>query len=139
MADADQSWIPDYLASRAFGPRPLWELLVEGRGYVLGTRVRERAYETLKRQWPKTLGLLELSRVAVELGSDLGLSVPILSRDGNIARLRVYLNFEDAKNPEFLERFGNYSGPKNTADLNSQTSLVRPDLSEYFAEFKISS
>ncbi len=137
MADADASWLPNYLAGRSPGPRPLWELLVEGRGYVLGTRVRERAYETLKRQWPKSLGLLELSRVAVELDSDLGLSVPILWRDGDIARLRVCLNFEDAKNPEFLERFRTYSGPKNTADLNPHTALVLPDLSEYFAEFRI--
>lgn len=137
MFHADRSWIPDYLAGRSFGPHPLWELLVEGRGYVLGTRVRKPAYETLKGQWLESLGLLELSRVAVELGSDFGLHVPILSREGDVARLRMHLNFGDAKNPEFLKRLQNYEGSKNTADLNPNSDLVLPDLSAYYAEFQI--
>ncbi len=137
MSSPDQSWIPNYLAGHAFGPRPLWELLVQGRGFVLGTRVRERAYESVKRAWPRSLGLLKLSRVAVELGSDLGFIAPLLTVDGNLARLKVCLNFEDARNPEFLTRLGAHKGPKNTADLNQHTDLVLPDLSGYRAEFRI--
>jgi hypothetical protein len=73
MRSTEPSWMASYLSGSPMGERPLWELLVDGRGFVLGTRVRERAYDTVKRKWPQSLGLLELSRVAVELNSDLGL------------------------------------------------------------------
>lgn len=119
------------------GERPLWELLVDGRGFVLGTRVRERAYDTVKRKWPQSLGLLELSRVAVELNSDLGLITPFLVVEAERMRLGFYLNFADAKDPGFLDRLASYDGPKNTADLNASADLVRPDLKEYFVEFPL--
>ena len=119
------------------GESPLWELLVEGRGFVLGTRVRERAYETVKRTWPGSLGLLELSRVAVELDSDLGLISPFLTIDSNKVRLTLQLSFADANDPAFLERFSKYQGPKNTRDLNASASLVVPDLTHHFVEFNL--
>jgi hypothetical protein len=137
MNSTDRSWISNYLAGQPFGSDPLWELLIEGRGFVLGTRVRQLAYETVKREWPRSLGLLELSRVAVELGSDLGFAGSILTVHGDTAQLRMYLNFEDAKNPEFLDRLSRYDGPKNTADLNQHTDLVLPDLSKHFVDFKL--
>src|SRR5260370_34138307 len=49
MVSADSSWMSSYLPGSPMGQTPLWEFLVEGRGFVLGTRVRERAYDTVKR------------------------------------------------------------------------------------------
>lgn len=119
------------------GKRPLWELLVEGRGFVLGTHVRELAYDTVRRTWPRSLGLLELSRVAVELNSDLGLICPFLTVESNRIRLTLQLSFAYAQDPSFLEQFSKYQGPKNTADLNASSDLVLPDLSDHFAEFTL--
>ena len=137
MHSDDLSWIPSYLSGTPMGSQPLWELLVEGRAFILGTRVREMAYETVKRTWPRSMGLLELSRVAVQLNSDLGLICPVVKIDGSTARLTLELEFADARNPEFLQRFSLFDGPKNTADLNALVPLVTPDLSDLFVEFKI--
>ena len=137
MGSGDQSWISSYLSGAQMGESPLWELLVEGRGFVLGTRIRERAYETIKRTWPASLGLLELSRVAVELISDLGLICPFLTIKSKKVRLTLQLNFTDAKRPAFLEKLSKYDGPKNTRDLNASASLVVPDLRDHFAEFTL--
>jgi hypothetical protein len=132
---SDDGWITSYLASEPRGPRPLWELLVDGRGVVLGTGVRERAYETIKRTWPQSLALLELSRVAVELGSDLGLITPVVTADEAAVEVKLYLDFRDATNDMFLARLARFSGPKNTVDLNPSRDLVVPDLREYVARF----
>lgn len=137
MTSADRSWIPNYLSGRARSDDPLWELLIEGRGLVLGTEVRQRACETVKRSWPKSLGLLELSRVAVELGSDLGQIAPILTVNGGTATLALYLNFRDAESTDFLDRLAAYDGPKNTADLNAQSELVLPDLMDYSVQWQV--
>ncbi len=137
MGSTDSSWMSSYLSGSQMGERPLWELLVEGRGFVLGTRVRERAYDTVKRTWPRSLGLLELSRVAVELNSDLGLICPFLMVESDRIRLTLQFSFADAQDPGFLDRFSKYDGPKNTADLNASADLVLPDLSDHFAEFTL--
>jgi hypothetical protein len=38
------------------------------------------------------------------------------------------INFEDATNPSFLERFAAFDGPKNTGDLGADSDLIVPDL-----------
>ena len=136
-AFSEAYWIENYLKGQAMGPLPLWELLVEGRGFILGTHIRKLAYETVRQTWPKSLGLLELSRIAVELDSDLGLISPILTGNENRASLKLYLDFEDAQNPVFLDKLKKYQGPKNTTDLNINSDLVLPDLSNYFVEFEV--
>jgi hypothetical protein len=142
MASADRSWILDYLSGKLLGPEPLWELLVEGRGFVLGTELRQHAYEVVKHEWPRSLALLEISRLAVELRSDLGLIVPRLTVQGNVARVDAYMNMEDAENPEFLGRLRNYvinrEGPMNAADLSQMSEEMRvPDLRGHSVEFAL--
>lgn len=137
MRSNGSSWISSYLAGLSMGAAPLWELLVEGRAIILSTRIRKLAYETVKRTWPNSLGLLELSRVAVFLDSDLGLIWPLITINGRRASLKLYLNFADATNESFLERFSKFDGPKNTTDLNASSAIVPPDLTNYFVEFKI--
>lgn len=133
----DRSWIDKYLSGQP-SEQPTWELLVEGRGLILGTEVRQRAYETVRNEWPDSLALLELSRVAVELGSDLGFIAPIVTVADGWAELKMYLDFRDATNPAFLYRLGRYDGPKNTADLNGKSDLVLPDLTPFSARFEVS-
>jgi hypothetical protein len=81
LDDASADWMRAYLRGEAAGPDPVWELVVDGRGLVLGTELRKAAYEVVKATWPRSLALLELARLGVELDSDLGLIVPMAVRD----------------------------------------------------------
>jgi hypothetical protein len=117
-----------YLRGDAESPKPIWELVVDGRAVIFGTELREAAYQVVKRTWPASLALLELSRVAVELRSDLGLILPMVLSGSHRRRVEFTMNFQDAQEKAFLDRFAAYDGPKNTADLNATSSLVVPDL-----------
>jgi hypothetical protein len=99
------------------------------------TSLRERAYQALVAEWPKSLPLLELSRVAAPLGSDLGVISPIVTLGMKKGRIDMMMNFADATNETFLERLRKYTGPKNTKDLNASSALVRPDLRHLSTEF----
>jgi hypothetical protein len=127
----DRSWMLPYLRGEPSGDHPVWEVLVDGRAVVFGTALREAAYEVVKQVWPRSLALLELSRVAVELGSDLGLITPMVLGSTNDHRVDFAMNFADATDQGFLERFAEYAGPKNTADLGPESDLVLPDLRPY--------
>lgn len=128
-------WIDNYLSGKPMSPTPLWEMILDGRALIQTTSVRELAYDRVKSKWPLSLGLLELSRVAVELKSDLGLIVPIISKYGHTHKMSLYLNFRDASNESFLNQFSTFSGPINTADLNVNTDLIVPDLRKYSVTF----
>lgn len=131
----DLAWADDYFAGNQFGAEPIWEIVVEGRALILGTDLRENAYETVKSAWPASLPLLELARIAVELNSDLGLITPSLIEDRGRRRVSYVMNFKDAKAEAFLENFGSFTGPKNTQDLQPESDLVMPNLSH--AQFYI--
>jgi hypothetical protein len=124
----DLGWAEDYLAGNALGADPIWEILVDGRAFVLGTDLRKTAYDTVKKAWPRSLALLELARVGVELDSDLGLIGPLLLQDGDRVRVNYAMNFKDATDDGFLSRFTAFDGPKNTDDLRPDSALVVPDL-----------
>ncbi len=127
----EESWATSYFSGIQRSSNPVWELLVEGRAVVLGTEIRERAYEVVKRTWPQSLGLLELSRVAVEVGSDLGLIAPVVWLDRDILHMRLMINFEDANCEQFLARLRNFKGARNTRDLKATTELCTPDLTSW--------
>lgn len=89
----DSNWINDFDALPIDTARRYWsgentksplpESLLSGRFLIYGTTVRSRAYETIKRNWPNSLAMLELSRLAVAFGSDLGTISPWLKREGD--------------------------------------------------------
>ena len=123
-----EEWMPGYLRAEPKGDSPHWELVVDGRALVLGTDLRERAYETVRATWPRSLPALELARVAVELGSDLGLITALAVEDPAGVRITYVMNFKDATSPAFLERLAAFDGPKNHADFGPGWGLVVPDL-----------
>jgi hypothetical protein len=125
----DQVWAASYFGGEP-SLAPIWELLIDGRAVVYGTEIRKRAYNTVKATWPASLPLLELARVAVELRSDLGLITAAFVDEGDQLAVRYVMNFADATNPVFLERFAAFDGPKNTQDLTPSSDLVVPDLSD---------
>jgi hypothetical protein len=131
IGSGDRSWMLPYLRGEPSGDDPIWELLVDGRAVIFGTQLREAAYEVVQRVWPQSLALLELSRVAVEFRSDLGVITPMVLGQVNDHRVDFAMNFVDATNQEFLERFSRYDGPKNQNDLGPGSDLVLPDLRPY--------
>ena len=131
LGSPDSQWMNDYFAGKPTAD-PIWELLIDGRALVFGKSLRETAYETVKAAWPRSLALLELARVAAELNSDLGLITAMLFTVGTNLEVRYAMNFIDATNPDFLQRFGEFQGPKNTNDLTPDSDLVQPDLTGRF-------
>ena len=86
---------------------PVWETVAEGRLYVLGTELRERAYEALKKWFPKSLLLLETSRMAAWIGSDLGNCCGWLHQvEDNLDELSLdyLMDLRHANDAEFLQR-----------------------------------
>jgi len=126
--DFDAAWMRAYLRGEPHGEPPIWETLVDGRALVFGTSLRQAAYEVVRAEWPQSLALLELSRVAPYLDSELGLITAFVVNDDRGKRVRYYLNFVDSENPDFLKRLREYTGPKNTRDLNASSELILPNL-----------
>lgn len=115
-------WIERYVAGEAYNDAPLWEHVVEGTAFVYGTELRQRAYSTVRRTWPESLALLELGRIAAELGSSLGRVVGLpVSAGGRNLRVRYILDMVEAEQPEFLSRLKAFledsGNPVNRADL----------------------
>ena len=100
---------------------PIWETMVEGRVIILGTELRERAYQVVKSHWPKSLMLLEISRLAALIGSDLGSIHAYLDELETEYLVDYRMNVQDAENAEFLSNLSNLmqsDHPKNWADLD---------------------
>lgn len=118
---------------------PCWEYLINGSALILNTSVRNRAYKIIKARLPASLGLLELSRVALLLNSNLGHCTPWIRRvSTDEFKLGYLMNSEDMTNKSFLNQLKHFKGIKNTQDLNASSELVVPDLSPFFCIFKMS-
>lgn len=83
-------------------PHP--EALLSGRFFILGTTVRKRAYETIRRTWPNALALLELSRLAVEFDSDFGSISPWIIQSGEKKLIGHIFRYDAQEGPEILRR-----------------------------------
>jgi hypothetical protein len=117
----DASWIPHYWKGSAYpGVEPVWETLVDGRLWVLGTDIRERAYLAVKSEFPDSLMLLELARQAACVGSNLGSITAWMRPVGNDMVLDYCMNMLDADSPELhrkLREFSESGHPINRADM----------------------
>lgn len=103
--DIQLEWMQHYWNGDPFpNEEPVWEKLVEGNVVVLGTRLRERAYEVVKAEWPNSLRQLEISRLAALVGSDLGVIQAFLRELEDEYLVEYYANWRDAENPEFLSK-----------------------------------
>ena len=113
--------------------------LINSRASVLGTDLRKRAYHTLKAQFPQSLALLEIGRIAAWTGSDLGNVCGFLLDRGVDFRLEYWMNMEDAEDAEFLGRLKKLRDSdhlrSNWADLlphiDNESSGAAPDFRAY--------
>lgn len=101
----DLSWIDRYWRGEVYPNKiPIWETVIEGRIIVLGTDLRNRAYEVIKKEFPQALGILEIARQAAWIGSDLGNVVAWLTEDQDNILMNYLMDWRDATNPDFLKR-----------------------------------
>lgn len=136
----NEEWINKYWSGVPYpGKNPVWELIVQGRGVLCGTELRERAYTTVYANCPEAVSILEVSRIAAHVGSDLGQTSAwaVRKNDGTI-NLSFLLDMRDAENTDFLERVRLYDGPRNHKDLavgGEYFSL--PDFSAFSCQFSV--
>jgi hypothetical protein len=126
VTDQPGDWIAHYWAGEACpGKTPIWETLVDGRLLVLGTDLRTRAYDVIKRRFPDSLTFLEIARMAAWVGSDLGSVSAFLREEGDDLVLSYLMDMRDAENPEFIENLQKYKdegNPINWADITPNLS-----------------
>jgi hypothetical protein len=146
----DSNWITDFDSLPPATARKYWngeqtkspqiECLLTGRFFILGTAVRQRAYETIKKTNPGSLALLELSRLAVEFSSDLGSSSPWIVREGENITATYVIRYSEEEGVEVFakalkEKQKNDSFAINWVDIEP---LRRPEPSaELDAKFKL--
>ena len=117
----NDEWIQRYWQGEPYPHmEPVWETIVEGKVSVLGTRVRERAYEVVKVHWPDSLMLLEISRLGAWIGSDIGSISVFMADAAEDYRFSFGMDMRDANDTDFLARLTQLieSGhPVNWADI----------------------
>jgi hypothetical protein len=135
----DLDWTNRYWDGEPFPDRlPIWETIFEGRMFVLGTELRNRAYAVIRETFPESLGLLEIARQAAWVDSDLGNTAAWLAEEGEDIALHYLLDMRDASNPNFLAKLDQLkkeNHPVNWDDLRphlEKGSFGRvPDLRPY--------
>lgn len=124
LITSELSQFDQYWEGREYpGKVPLWETIIEGRMIVLGTDLRNRAYEVIRREYPRSVALLEIARLAAWVGSDLGNVRAWLQDDGDNVSLHYLLDMRDANDTKFLselEQLKLEGHPINWADLHQE-------------------
>ena len=115
-------WMPRYWDGEPFpNKEPIWEAVVEGKAIVLGTELRQRAYDVVKSYWPDSLALLEIARLGAWCGSDIGNISAFLLEDATSYNLNYLLDMRDVENEEFLSntlpKLLESGHPVNQADI----------------------
>jgi hypothetical protein len=135
-----EGWIAKYWSGEVYpGRAPVWELLVQGRAVICGTELRERAYKVVLGKFPESVSILEISRIAAHVGSDLGhVSAWAIREDDGSLTCSFFLDMRDADRPEFLERVRQYNGPRNYKDLAVGGEYFGvPDFREFSSTFAV--
>jgi hypothetical protein len=97
-----------------------------------GSRFREDLLAEVSIHPTATASRYDAEWITHHFGSPDSLITGMLLNAGTNLEVRYAMNFVDAKNPDFLKRFGEFEGPKNTDDLTPDSDLVQPDLTDRF-------
>jgi hypothetical protein len=104
----DLLWAHKYWSGEEKSDRPHWEQIVEGRGVILTTALRQRALKRIEDEYPHLPGELEIGRLAAELGSDLNVVAPfvLVQRPGTLSS-EYFLDARD-HTADFMTRLENH-------------------------------
>lgn len=106
--------------------QPIWEVLLDGSVTIWGTGLRQRAYEVTKQRSPSALSLLELSRLAAGLGSDLGHVSALVTTEKEKLLLSFHIDMRDADNTVYTDQLGAYI-KANPVNVNFHDLAVGDD------------
>jgi hypothetical protein len=116
--------------------QPIWEVLLDGAITIWGTELRQRAYEVTRQRSPFAVALLELSRLAASLGSDLGHISALATTQKEKPLLSFFIDMRDAENADFTDRLSAYiAANPNSANFHDLgiggDKLVKPNFITY--------
>lgn len=135
----DEAWMMEYWSGNPCPlatDGPIWESITYTPGLVYGTDIKTRAYQRIAEEFPNSLGMLELSRLAATGGFLAGHCAPyIFLNSQKRPQVGFLLREAEFRSPEFLEYLKKPNVAKNTQDLNIRSSLSTPDFRPYY--FKI--
>lgn len=138
--NSNESWMNSYWNGEPCpdnSATPLWELLVNGRGVIYGTDLRQKAYDLIAKNQPKILGLLECARIGALHGFDVGQIVPFVQKISDQKYQVVYImDKRDINNPTFVNIVKN-EPQKNIKDLQQYSDFVTLDMRQDFFEFAL--
>ena len=137
----DLDWIRPYWSGMPFiEAKPIWEVLMEGVGWVWGTATRKAAYELLEDRFPESLGILEVGRIAADLDSNLGHCAPFVKPgEAGSWTLRYLMDMRDATDAGFLQSLRTYEGARNQVMLNQMNDAEffrAPDFTRAMFDFR---
>ena len=105
LQDHELGWVDHYWGGRPYpAKQPVWESIVEGRAFILGTELRNRALERVRSEFPESMAIVEVSRAAAWIGSDYGNISGFLFDRGDAYEFTYLLNGVDTNDPEFRRR-----------------------------------
>jgi hypothetical protein len=106
---SDLSWAHKYWRGEGINREPHWEQIVEGRGFIRTTALRQRALQRIEADFPRLLGEAEIGRLAAELGSDLNVIAPffVFERPG-ILTASYFVDAVDYDKPGFMTKLGQH-------------------------------
>ena len=123
----NNSWINKYWSGQPYPEEdPIWETLFMGQMTVLGTNLRNRAYEQIKNEFPNSLAFLEIARISALLGANLGSISSLISKTLDGTHLNYCMDMQDADNPNFKKKLGEFMQSKQPVNYN--------DLSPHFSK-----
>lgn len=135
LASGPGPWMKQYVLGDTDEQGP-WgympELVIEGRALILGTETRERAKQTVLATWPRTDSLLELGRIGVQLGTDVGLITAWVEPSAQ-RRVRFIMRDGEYRDPAFIARLAEFRDAGNPIDWDALATFqedraVVPDL-----------
>ncbi len=131
--DLPNDWMGRYWAGIPYPQdNPIWEVLAKKPAYIMGTELRELAYECLKANAANSLLLAETSRIAAWIGSSLGnCSCFLRSTQGDEwIHGEFLMDMRDATNPAVLAAMKAEIDAGHPVRARHLTDLVTPDLTK---------
>ena len=139
-------WIEDYwIGNPLIQGKSIWETIIDGEFIVRNNRIRKEAYARIRDEFPDSVSLLEIARIAARINSNLGaIQSFLLTGNDNKIELNYMMDMQDIENSDFLSllrKFLESEEPINKRDL--ATSLSRgffghtPDLRRYSQSWQL--
>ncbi|MFA6017033.1 MAG: hypothetical protein WC744_03020 [Patescibacteria group bacterium] len=132
----DNDWMKRYWSGQPFDNDPDWELIARGKAKILDINVKNKAFLTIKKLYPYSLDLLEISKISAKLGYELGHSVPFIGGTQARHKIQFIMDVREINNKKFLKDFYNYVNSHSSSCKRLYESLIKtkcrtPDFTKF--------